>query len=111
MSTIRKKSIGNAVQPIKVEIGDKLLEIVALGPACLYEGCNSIRSLGTGHFGLGFSGRVNILGFCISYKLPHPGKVHLSLFKATQSRHNRCLHGVMTGNRHHSLHLKTKINT
>lgn len=79
-------------------------------PACLYEGCSSIRSLGTAHFGLGFSGRAIASGLCISYKLPHPGYVHFVLSIETQSRHNRCRHGVMRGRRHHSLHLHNLLN-
>lgn len=81
-----------------------------LKPTCLYEGCNSMRSFGTGHLGLGFSGRANSSGVCISYKYPQPGNVHFSLSKATQSRHRRCLQGVMTGKRHHSSHLPIYIH-
>lgn len=77
---------------------------------CLYEGCSSIRSLGTGHFGLGFSGRAIVSGLCISYKLPQPGYVHFVLSIETQSWHNRWRHGVMRGRRHHSLHLHNSLN-
>lgn len=50
---------------------------------CLYEGCNSMRSFGTGHLGFGFSGRANVSGLSISYALPQPGSKHFSLSKAT----------------------------
>ena len=85
---------------ILIKLERKYLEVTISHsqPTCLYDGCNPIRSLGTGHFGLGFLGRAKVSRVCITYNLPHPGKVHPSLSKATQSRHKRCLHGAITGN-------------
>lgn len=84
-----------------------LMQETKITGTCWYEGWSSIRSLGTGHLGLGFSGRANVSGDCISYCLPQPGKVHPWLSNATQSRHRRCRHGVIIGKRHQSLHLRT----
>lgn len=57
-------SIKTRVKPF--QLGNMVLNRPqCAGFTCAYEGCNSMRSCGTGHFGVGFSGRANSAGLCI----------------------------------------------